>query len=252
MNTLDNVDFLIPVYIDHPDRLRNLEITLKYLEAIGAKNVFVNEHYMGEPKVIGRSSDFYACKDITDAEYYNKMACGNEAFKIFSTNDIVCLYDVDVLAVKADLVEATNKLLNSGYDFAYPFNGQFYDIPVTVVKRLQENLRTNINLEQCTLFAPQSHGGCVMFKRDTFIDGGRFNPNFKNVGFDDDEINVRFLRLGYKKYRTSSPLVHLNHHRGKTSYNHNKYNEHNGSIVRKVSTLPVEELKQYIRTWEHA
>lgn len=247
MSILNNVDFILPVYIEHPDRLRNLIIILKYLKEIGANNVYVNEHYRDKPKVETLTTN-YINKDITNDKFFNKMKCGNELFDIFSNNKVVCLYDVDVLATKKDITEATNHLIN-GYDFAYPFNGYFYDIPIDIVDKLQQDLNTHIDINRCTLFARESHGGCVMFTRDAFIEGGKLNPTFKNVGFDDDEINVRFLKLGYKKIRTASPLVHLTHYRGETSYNYNKFTEHNGQECHKITQMSVTDLKQYIKTW---
>lgn len=247
MNILDNVDFILPVYIEHPDRLRNLNMVIKYLKAIGAKNIFINEHYMEEPKVNTLTSN-YISKNITGDKFFNKMVCGNELFNKFSTNKIVCLYDVDVLVTKKDLIECATKLLDI-YEFAYPFCGSFYDIPINIVNKLQQDFTTGIEIKDCTLFSHQSHGGCVLFKQEVFIEGGKLNPNFKNVGYDDDEINVRYSRLGYKKLRTASPLLHLTHFRGKTSFNHNEFNNHNCQECHNITYMPIEELKQYIKTW---
>lgn len=250
MNILDNVDFIIPVYIDHPDRIRNLNIALKYLNKLGTENIIVNEHYRNASQLNGiiNMDISFISKDIRDDEYYNKMQCANDAFNNLSKGKIVCLYDVDVLPFKKDLIDATEKLLD-GYDFAYPFDGKFYDMPIEIVDQLNTNLDAPIDMSKCKLFASQSHGGCVMFKRESFISGGKFNPNFKNVGFDDDEINVRFTRLNYKKYRTKSPLLHMTHYRGATSYNFNKYNDHNGKEVAKITNMDINELKKYIRNW---
>lgn len=248
MNILDNIDFIIPVYIEHPDRLRNLNIVLRYLNAIGANNVFVNEYYRNEPKVTFLTTN-YLNKDITSEEYFNKMQCGNDIFHSFSRNKIVCLYDVDVLIPKKDLKESTIKLLEN-YDFAYPYNGLFYDIPASKVEELQTNLQAEISVLQCTLLNPQSVGGCVMFNRDVFIKGGKLNPNFKNVGYDDDEINARYLNLGYFKFRTSSPLLHLKHYRGSTSYDNNKYTNYNAAEFFKIKNMTAQEITNYIKTWK--
>lgn len=242
---INNIDILIPVYIDHPDRLRNLNITLKYLNQIGINNIYINEHYKKEPKVLNITSN-YINKDITTDTFYNKMECGNELFKTFSTNPYIALYDIDVLVPKKDLNQ-TIKLFESGYDFVYPYNGWFYDLPLETVQELERDLTANIDISKCTLFCKTSHGGCVIFKREIFIEGGMLNPNFKNVGFDDDEINCRFTKLGYKKGRTSSPLLHMTHYRGETTYNYNKYNNHNGNEVGKIDRMSVQELKQYIK-----
>lgn len=249
MNILDNVDFIIPVYIDHPDRLRNLEICISFLQKTGAKNLFVNEHYKDDPKIKNIQGVKYSAKSIADQDFYNKMECGNETFRNYSINKIVCLYDIDVLIPGKFIKECAEKLIED-YDFGYPYNGYFYDIPLEKVLELKENLSANIDLEQCELFSKTSHGGCVMFTRNCFIDGGKLNPLFKNVGYDDDEINIRFSRLGYRKYRTSNPLLHMTHHRGDTTYNHSKFVNYNGEICHRITHMPIEDLKQLVKQWK--
>lgn len=247
-NILQDIDFIIPIFIDHDDRLRNLKIATKYLQKLGCNNVFVNEYYRENPKASDVVTN-YISTNITNQDFYNKMSCGNETYVKFCKNKIVCLYDADVLIAKKDLVDCYNKLVFADYSFAYPYNGKFYDIPEHLVKELNNDLTTPIDVNLCTFFAPASHGGCVMFKRDVFEEGGRLNPNFKNVGYDDDEINIRFMKLGYKKYRSSSPLLHMTHYRGNTTYNHSKYVDHNAQECGKVSNMPVEQLKEYIKSW---
>jgi hypothetical protein len=242
---ITNIDILMPVYIDHPDRLRNLQIAVNYLTKLGISNIYVNEHYKNAPKALDVVPN-YINKDITADTFYNKMECGNELFRKFSKNPYIALYDIDVLIPKKDLKQ-TLELFEAGYDFVYPYNGWFYDIPLTKVQQLQNDLTSLIDINECTLFCKTSHGGCVIFKREVFVEGGMLNPNFKNVGFDDDEINVRFMKLGYKKGRTSSPLLHMTHHRGETTYNHNPYNNHNGNEVGKIDRMSMEQLKQYIK-----
>lgn len=247
-NIFENIDFIIPVFVEHEDRLRNLKIAVKYLSALGCKNIFINEYYKESPKARDIVSS-YISKNITNENFYNKMACGNEVFDSLCTKEIVCLYDTDVLIAKKDFIDCFNKLTSKEYDFAYPYNGKFYDIPNHIVNTLKEDLYTPIDVEDCILFAPASHGGCVMFRRECFIEGGKLNPNFKNVGYDDDEINVRFSKLGYKKYRSNSPLMHMTHYRGETSYNYSKFVNHNGNECGKVNAMTVEDLKSYIKLW---
>lgn len=244
----NDIDFLIPVYIEHEDRIRNLKILTKYLKALGCTNIFVNEYYRDAPRVQNIVSG-YISKDITTYDFYNKMVCGNELYDEYSYSNVVCLCDSDALISKKDFIDCYKKLIYSDFDFAYPYNGKFYDIPKDIVEKLDADFSTPINVDDCKFFAPASHGGCVMFKKEVFKQGGKLNPNFKNVGYDDDEINIRYLKLGYKKYRSNSPLMHMTHFRGNTSYNFSKYVDHNARECGKVNSMSVEELQAYIKSW---
>ena len=51
MNEISKIDFLLPTYIDHDDRKRNLEIAINYLKKIGSNNYFINEYYKDVPKI---------------------------------------------------------------------------------------------------------------------------------------------------------------------------------------------------------
>jgi len=249
---LNETDFIIPAFMDHEDRKRNLSIVLAYLKKIGAKNVYVREYYKEQSKIKDLTDSYpefhFSFKENNEL-YFNKMLCINEIFLQFSKSKVVSFYDVDVLFSKKDLVEASNLILNKTYDVVYPYNGYFYDIPAKTVNQLVTDFNTPINLSECTLFNKGSHGGGALFNREVFYEGGMCNPNFKNVGYDDDEIKWRFSKLGYKIGRTSGVLLHLNHFRGNTSFNYNDFTTNNVNEVEKVSKMPPEELRQYIKSW---
>jgi len=250
---LNETDFIIPVFIDHADRLRNLKIMLSYLKKIGATNVYVREyfdsaHKTGELQAL--FPEYHFSSKERDAPFFNKMTCVNEVFKMFSRGKVVSFYDVDVLFSKKDLIEASDLILKKQADVVYPYNGYFYDVPAETVKLLETDLTTPINLNTCKLFNTGSHGGGALFDRQVFEDGGMCNPNFKNVGYDDDEIRVRFDKLNYKITRTKGVLLHLNHFRGATSFNHNDYTTNNVNEVEKVTHMTKEQLQAYIKGWK--
>lgn len=250
---LNETDFIIPVFIDHADRLRNLKIMLSYLRKIGATNVYVREYFDKTQKIEELQtlfSEYHFSSKERDVPFFNKMTCVNEVFKMFSRGKIVSFYDVDVLFSKKDLIEASNLILNKQADVVYPYNGYFYDVPAETVRLLETDLTTPIDLNKCKLFNTGSHGGGALFDRQVFKDGGMCNPNFKNVGYDDDEIRVRFAKLDYKITRTKGVLLHLNHFRGTTSFNHNDFTTNNVYEVEKVTRMSKEELQEYIKSWK--
>jgi len=245
------LDILIPVSIDHEDRLRNLAIVLNYLTKARFKNVYVREYFKDEPrakKLLQQYTQYNYTSFKNEKDYFNKMTCINELFN-FTSNKIVCWYDVDVLVSKKSLFDSIILIKEGKYDVVYPYDGNFFDIPAETVDKLISDLNTPIELKNCTLFNKSSWGGCAVFSRAAFTAGGKCNPNFKNVGYDDDEFLMRFRRLGFKIGRTDGVLLHLNHYRGNTSFNYNDYTKNNIEEVTKVTHLPLEELKQYINNW---
>lgn len=246
-----SLDILIPVSIDHEDRLRNLSIVLDYLTKAKFTGVFIREYYKDKPKakeLLQQHPQFNYTAVMNDKDFFNKMVCINELFKL-GTSSIACWYDVDILVNKSSLIKSIKLIKEGEYDVVYPYDGKFFDIPVEIVTKLVSDLNTPIELKECTLFNKSSWGGCAVFSRTAFIKGGGCNPNFKNVGYDDDEFLMRFRRLGFKIGRTDGVLLHLNHYRGNTSFNYNDYTKNNTDEVTKITHLPLEELKQYINNW---
>jgi len=246
---LDNLDFMIAVQIDHPDRMRNLKICLNYLNKIKVKNIYIREYYNVKPltEELRREFKFNLSTQKNNYDNFPRMKAINEIFKE-TKNDFVIIYDTDIILSKSSL-ESTVKILNEDADLVYPYDGHFYDIPKDIVDKLTETLSTPIDIEKCTLFNPNSFGGSTAFKRSVFIEGGMCNPNFKNTGYDDNEILERFSKLGYKIKRAPGILLHLNHFRGNTSFNYNTFNENNINEFNKICSLSKDELKKYIKTW---
>jgi len=249
---LSKIDILIPVSIDHEDRLRNLSIVLEYLSKAQFTNVLVREYYKEKPKtelLTKKYSQYKFTAFKNEQDYFNKMKCINELFQSSTDNSIASWYDVDVLVSKKSLISAATMIENEQYDVVYPYDGNFFDIPADTVTKLVTDLNTPVELKTCTLFNKSSWGGCAVFSKDSFVQGGKCNPNFKNVGYDDDEFLMRFRRLGFKIGRTDGVLLHLNHFRGNTSFNYNDYTQNNINEVTKITHMPLEELKTYIKNW---
>jgi len=246
---LDNLDFMIAAQIEHPDRLRNTEICLNYLKAIGINNVYIHEYYTDEPKLKQLSLKFNYKFSFIKNTYDNfpKMIALNKIFKE-TTNKYVMIYDVDVLIKKTSLEQAVDQL-DQEADVVYPYSGPFYDIPKETVEQLYNNLNTEINIDECKLFNINSVGGCVAFTREAFESGGGCNTNFKNVGYDDTEMHMRYAKLQYNIKRTAGVLLHMNHHRGDTSFNHNTFDEHNKAEYVKIARMSTQDLLSYINTW---
>ena len=246
MNPLDNLDILIPLYIDHDDRLSNLTNVIKILKTYNCNNIYVNEYFKDVPKATFIEGINYNNVKINDTSF-NKMTCINEMAKK-SKNKFLAIYDVDVIVNKNALIKSL-EMLNVESDFVYPYNGHFYEIPKSSINEIITS--GNITLSICSLIHPNSCGGCVIFKREVFELGGMCNPNFKNVGFDDDEIKARFLKLGYKMGKTENPIFHLEHARTSTSYGISVYDKHNQQEYYRICNMTNNQLLEEVSKWSN-
>lgn len=238
-----NIDFLIPLYVEHEDRLTNITNVISILKSYGANSIHVREYYKNYPKFNGEGCSYTSVQLVEDN--FNKMQCINEMVELCS-KPYLSIYDADVVVFKKDLIQAIS-LLDSGVDVVYPYNGQFLSIPKKMISDFVKTYK--IDLEKCELANPNSYGGCVIYKRSVFEEGGKCNPKFKNVGFDDNELYIRFSRLGYNIQRTSGPLLHMEHFRSETSVEHSIFLNHNMQIYNSICTMPIEKLKEEIKSW---
>jgi hypothetical protein len=239
-------DILIPLYSDHPDRMNNVNFIIDYLKDNGFVNIYVREYYTSKSPELSlylKIGSNFSSVFIENFDNFNKMQCVNELAEL-SNSKYLAIWDCDVVFPKSNLNQ-TLEMLQSGSDVVYPYDGRFYNVP----KSDHGMLKEGVNLDNCELWNPHSWGGSVFFRRDAFEEGGRCNPKFKNVGFDDNEIYMRFAKLGYKVDRSSGVLLHLDHFRSETSVEHSKYFNHNMAIYNHIVSLTPDQLKQEIKNW---
>jgi len=245
---MNKIDILIPVFIDHDDRIKNCDIVINYLSTFDFINIYIHETYKDTRKLENRYNNIKYFSETTNLDYYNKMYAFNFLSRK-SNEEIIGLYDVDVLVLSSNFKIILNVFKDKVCDVLYPYDGNFYNVPKEIVEKLKINSKTEVDLNKCTLFNSNSRGGAVFFNKNVYFEGGLSNEYFKNVGYDDDEIFNRFKILDYKVARTKTPLLHLDHFRGKTSYNFNNYTENNQKVLNETSKRNKEQLKEYIKTW---
>jgi predicted glycosyltransferase involved in capsule biosynthesis len=89
-----------------------------------------------------------------------------------------------------------------------------------------------------------------MFKRNVFEAGGKGNTKFIGWGFEDDEIFVRFSKLGYKIIRLDNPLFHMEHTRTSNLDGKSKYYLNNKEIYDNIRAMSREEILEEINNWK--
>ena len=248
-NLKEKLTFLIAAKVDHEDRVRNIRSTLSYLRYHFDADIIISEQDTSS-KLHDMCKAFH-CRHIyveTD-EFFNRQRGVNLAARE-ATTPVIAHYDADILLRPEQIVGATEAIISGQAQMVYPYDGHFYDVPEKFfnIIDMSKDL-TKVPLEECTLFNPHSVGGVVMFDREHYWKCGGANEAFKSVGYEDNEINSRFTKLGTKIMRTQWPLWHLTHARGETSFNHNPHIDLNRDLCMEIARMSPEELKAHVDKW---
>ena len=147
------------------------------------------------------------------------------------------------------------------YDLVYPFGFGTQENQVKWQKKvfasdelvshfLNDNFDFSIFESSCQKDRAQ-WGHTQFFKRESYIEGGMENENFKAWGPEDEEKHYRFPKLGYNIGRIFDWVYHLEHSRGDDSERTNIYFHDNLKLMEDIRGLSVEELRNYYNTQEY-
>ena len=248
----DKLTILIAAKADSEDRLTNLGITLDYINFHFDVPIILSEQDTeSKLKQICKEKNVHHIFYETD-EFFNRQRGVNMCAKQAQT-PVIAHYDADILLKPQQIKEAVKAILDKSATLVYPYDGNFYDVPKVYHPQIIETKNLNcVNLEECILFNPHSVGGVVIFDREHYWKCGGANENFKGLGYEDNEINERFKKLGTKIARTQWPLYHLTHERKDTSFNHNPYLELNKRECLRIQSLSKEDLREEVSNWNWA
>lgn len=239
-----DVDFHIPVHHDHEDRRINLLRILYYLNDNFNSNIIVGEQ---------GSEEFRNLPFEYKYMYFDKMG---EFHRTKMLNDmskecdstIIVNYDADVIIPVIQLLQAV-KLLRRGIKCVFPYDGRF----ARIHKNMQSEDISNMNPDnmlgsrKCD---PVSVGGCIMFRKEAFVELGMENEYFISYGPEDTERVVRIEKLGVKIKRIKGVLYHYDHYVGPNSSGRNPHFGANNSELDKIQKMDKKELKNYIKSWK--
>jgi len=249
---LKDVTFIIPIKLESEHRRTNLRITLSYLQKHFDTNIIILE----SDKVSNEEYIQSICTDpITyifdkdDSGVFHRTRYLNEMTKI-ATTPIIANYDIDVLFLPHQYMNAYLAIKESGFDMVYPYAGPFYDIKEKYFDLIETNNLESIDLKDCECLHHQSIGGAIFFNKTAYIEAGLENENFISWGYEDNERLLRLQKLGYKIARTDGNCYHLTHPRSENSWFTNPYIKTNESELKKVQEMDKETLKKYIETWK--
>ena len=228
MINLKDTTFIIPLRIDHEDRLINANITLNYLTKHFDTNIILLEdgeksHYK-EFNIENDTNIKYIFIENKEEIFYRTKYL-NTMLKQVKT-PIVVNYDIDVLLPIESYVIAQHMIINQDYDVVYPFSnppGVYY-----IDQKYKDLIKTNYNLksydeikeciskiqygknkdeqnkdeqdkdEQDDVFNEAGLGFCIFFNTNTYLLFGGENEEFYGWGPEDQERCYRFLCMQAK------------------------------------------------------
>jgi len=261
-----NTTFIIPVKIEHPDRYRNAQTILGFMNHHLKTNVFIYEisedgqskldflnslhnlkikHWVSEP-------DRPVPNDETPifhrTRYLNLML--DEV-----VTPVVCNYDIDVL-INPDFYErCQNLILNKESDVIYPFKfGQMGQIRVLEGFNYSKFKAEGFDLPLVKNEGPMNYydseyGHCIFFDTEVYKKFGAENENFISYGPEDKERGIRFSKMGFKvRWIEDSIVYHFEHFRGLDSGHTNPYFTHNWNVYNELEKMDGERLLQYYKS----
>ena len=274
---LKEVTFIMPVRIDTIDREKNLFLILRYLNKYFETNIIVMEMLdQSGKKQLGYLEEQGLCTVIIHPyiEYFHKSYLLNQVFKEVKT-PFTCIYDTDVILSPKKYMESLNLLKDKKAEIVVGFDGYILEVPkelqrefrntkdILSLERITQEVRSDvtkvktfrgINEVITRTISGVAVGGCVMFSSEVFKKIGMMNENMKSLGGQDDELILRAETLGIKIIRLEDPIFHLTHERPPESSwackGTPQWRASNLKELRKVGTMPKQQLQEYINTWE--
>jgi predicted glycosyltransferase involved in capsule biosynthesis len=265
------ITFISHIRKDSEERVKNVAIIKRYYEQIlpACKFIFVEDDK-------DKNFEYLAAdKNTRYIHYYNDgmyNKCKSYNIGLDSTDkddDIICFLDIDCLVSRENIDKAiTQARKDNSINICYNGSCAYFEYKIKETIPLDFNFDLYDYLDKLvdktriyTLFrcadymvpSTQSVGGALLATRDTFINVGRFNPNFIGWGYEDNEIIERAKKFKVPMYyiNTNKPILfHLPHeitpHADKSKH---EYYEHNHREVSKIINMSLIELKEYIKTW---
>jgi GT2 family glycosyltransferase len=252
--------------IDSADRLRNLDLFLRFFETFfeNYEIVLVEQGLASQVKELIKDRFGVRHFFISSGGCHYKTRNLNRAAAL-ATRDLIMMLDVDAF-IPPEGIKESIELLRSGSDVVAPYNGVMVDIKKETIDKGVDFLKLvpaliffdrqfdlNLSKGNFTDFVPiyggskyEATGGVVFYRREPFFLAGGWNENFVSYGFEDMEFMHRIVKLGYKLDRVPTVnCYHFEHSRGPDSYYNNFYRS-NEQEYERVSAMTREQLRLYV------
>lgn len=253
MRKIDLRDFtiIIPFCATTHDRRRNLIVCLQRLLAVGHANIILSEL---SPEKSNLPADYLASVTHVHAHdndpLFNKSRAVNRAAKHVTTPYLI-IHDADALIPAAQYAQAAKFVRHGSAAMALPYSNRVMYIPSESVEsftgyatdRDLANMKYRQSDDSCIFV-----GGVNFINRVQFRAAGMMNEYIRGWGFEDMELFMRFLKLGYAVRRTEGILYHMGHMVAEDRYSHSAISE-NEQHYNRTLALNTDVLAKQVQSW---
>jgi len=212
---MSNTTFIIPIRIDSPKRLENINIVTQYLLKWTDSKIIVTERDTQRKVFLPETHKLNYRFQYMENGIFHRTKILNEMLDCVDT-PITVNYDADVILEKKSYKQAEEMILLENYDLVYPFGFDKYNQHRVVetnnqYKIFEKTLEDSDLLKGNFEKAICRWGHVQFFKTESYKKGFMENENFKEHAPEDTERGLRFQKLGFKVGFFENNLFHLEH-----------------------------------------
>lgn len=246
--------FTIPVFLDHNDRKKNLDLAVCMLQKDVDTNIMIGEQGGQAFKYMEQWAKYmvFPFKKFHRTKMLNDMA-------LEANTPYIANWDCDIFIPPMQVYQSM-EALRGGVDVTYPYDGRFARMErIMWWKKLE--LAGDIGIVRDAELSGKggkpvpvtSVGGAVLWNKESFIDAGMENEKMISFGPEDVERWERMHTLRLNIHRAGGCLYHMNHWCGPDSMKQNPFFAANHAELNKIRKMKEQELREYIDTfpWRH-
>jgi predicted glycosyltransferase involved in capsule biosynthesis len=258
---LEDVTFIIPLYVDSPARVRNLQSNLRHLTLLFATSIFIGEQKALEAESLKESLapfservEHFSIPSRGANNPFHRTKLVNQLLVHVST-PFVCILDCDAVFSVKQYLMAVQLLRWSTAEFVLPYSDRALHVPEEAQPATLEKLATRALTEAEIagfmefVYRGYSVGGAIFANTASFRQCGGENENFVGWGWEDHERIVRLEKLGQRVRRVPGDFYHLSHPRGMTSSPQHDHYEANCLELQRISAMPPGDLQREVTSW---
>jgi len=219
---LTDVTFLVPLRIDSPERMENINTLIKYT-FLHFKTNFIVLEADSTPKfnfkynLEGLLYEFIEDED----EVFHRTKWINRLISLSDT-PFIAVWDSDAIAPPEQILDAVIGLRTNEAVLSLPYDGRFYSCDRISCDLFKKLLNIEILLKRISVMklmhGYHSVGGAFIVNKQKYLTAGGENENFYGWGPEDAERVRRLEILDLPVYYSPGVQFHLWHPMGKNSW----------------------------------